>query len=269
MGCPRLVGADVGGAATQHGTPDGIATAVVQGASGAIGSAFVRALLDRSPDTSVVATARDAGRLDAALGALASNEPRLRLVAFDPGDDDAWPGQAEEVLAAAPRIDLLIHASGRLHGEGTRPEKKLEQVERAALLQSFDANAIVPLIATRALWPGLRAASAPRVAMLSARVGSIEDNGLGGWYGYRASKAALNMVVRTLSIELARRAPGSVCVALHPGTVASPLSAPFTGARTKRFEPAFAADRLLDVLAGLGPDQTGSFWAWDGTAIPW
>jgi len=243
-------------------------TAVVQGASGAIGAAIVRELLARDPALRVVATGRQAARLEAALGDHPETGSRLALHELDPGDDTSIEAASRAILARADAIDLLFHASGMLHDEIVAPEKRVEALDRRALLRSFEANAIAPMLVTRALLPGLLAARAPRVAALSARVGSIGDNRLGGWYGYRASKAALGQLIVTLSIELARRAPGSVCVALHPGTVATPLSDPFAG-RRDRFTPEQAARQLLDVLDSLGPEHTGSFRAWDGSEIPW
>ncbi len=241
---------------------------VVQGASGAIGAALVRELLERDPTQEVVAAGRTEARLEAALGTHPARGTRLHLVVLDPGDDASIERAAAEILGAWPVLSGLIHASGMLHEDGLRPEKRVESLAREGLRRSFDANAIAPLLVTRALLPGLLAAEAPRLAFLSARVGSIGDNGLGGWYGYRASKAALNMLVVTLSLELGRRAPGSVCVALHPGTVESALSEPFSRHAT-RFTPERAARQLLDVLKGLGPADSGAFRAWDGSEIPW
>lgn len=241
---------------------------VVQGASGAIGAAIVRELLDRDPARQVVATGRSDVRLDAALGDHPACGSRLHLIRLDPCDDASIEQGVAEVRKHGRALSGLIHASGMLHEEGVRPEKRVESLARTTLRRSLDVNAISPLLVTRALLPGLLAAEAPRVAFLSARVGSLGDNRLGGWYGYRASKAALNMLVVTLSLELSRRVPGSVCVALHPGTVASALSEPFAG-RRERFSPGRAARQLLDVLGGLGPAETGSFRAWDGSVIPW
>ena len=138
------------------------------------------------------------------------------------------------------------------------------------LARSFQVNAIGPALVAKHFLPRLPKDRPARFAVLSARVGSIEDNRLGGWYGYRASKAALNMLVRSLAIELARTRPLAVCVALHPGTVDTALSRPFQRnvAAQKLFTPAYAAGRLLDVLDGLGPGDSGGFYAYDGTRIP-
>ncbi len=132
----------------------------------------------------------------------------------------------------------------------------------------FAVNAIGPALALKRHDTLLAADGRSVFATLSARVGSIGDNRLGGWVSYRASKAALNQIVRTAAIEIARRRPEAVCVALHPGTVATSLSEPFAGDRD-RLAPDQAAEELLRVIGSLGPEQSGGFFAYDGEAIPW
>ncbi len=243
-------------------------TAVVQGASGAIGAALVEALVARGGFEHIVATGRSLDRLNERLPDPAPGLARLTRIELDPGDDASITRGARAILDAAPRIDLLMQASGVLEDGRARAEKRLEHVSRESLVHAFEVNTVGPLLVTQALLPALAGTHSPRVAMLSARVGSVGDNGLGGWYGYRASKAALNMCVRTLAIELKRRSPGSLCVALHPGTVQSPLSAPFAGKRVV-LQPSESAAHLLDVLGDIDPAETGSFWGWDGERIPW
>jgi NAD(P)-dependent dehydrogenase (short-subunit alcohol dehydrogenase family) len=152
-----------------------------------------------------------------------------------------------------------------------RPEKRLKDVDFDDLLLSFDVNALGMMRLATELEPLLRASRAPRFVTLSARVGSIADNRLGGWYAYRASKAALNMLLRTLSIEWSRSMPKLICVALHPGTVSTALSAPYVATnRTRRlFTPAEAAENLLGVIEELEPEDSGGFYAWDGKEVPW
>jgi NAD(P)-dependent dehydrogenase (short-subunit alcohol dehydrogenase family) len=165
----------------------------------------------------------------------------------------------------------VIHTAGLLHGSSLQPEKRLSQVSRAALEQSFAVNAFAPLLLAQALDAALPAQAPFHFASLSARVGSISDNHLGGWYAYRAAKAAQNQLLRTLALEWRRRKPQGCVSLLHPGTTATALSSPFQAgvAPQKLFSPARAAGQLLDVLEGLSPEQTGQFWAWDGQPIPW
>lgn len=219
--------------------------AMVLGATGGIGSAFVRRLEHLGGVTGL--SRRDG---------LDWTEPARAEAALDRAVDEAGP------------FDLVIDATGALQPGGYAPEKKMAAVDAAGMAAHFAINAIGPALVLkrheRLLVPEGRSV----FATLSARVGSIGDNRLGGWVSYRASKAALNQIVRTAAIELTRRRPQAVCVALHPGTVATPLSESFAGGRA-RLSPDQAAGRLLEVIAGLGPEQSGGFFAYDGRAIPW
>ena len=176
----------------------------------------------------------------------------------------------EAAVTGIERIDLALVATGRLHVvDGMQPEKSWRSLEAASLLQSFAVNAVGPALVAKHVLPRLPRTGKAVFAALSARVGSISDNRLGGWYGYRASKAALNQLIRTLSIELARQRPDAICVGLHPGTVDSPLSQPFqSGVDPDRlFAPDFAAERLLSVIDTLDPKRSGELVAWDGSTI--
>ena len=175
--------------------------------------------------------------------------------------------QAAAEAAGEPR--LVVIATGHLHGHGVEPEKRLADLSPERLAYSFAVNTIGPALVLKHFGPRMPRSGKSVIAVLSARVGSISDNRLGGWYGYRAAKAALNQVVRTASIELAVRRPELACVALHPGTVDTGLSAPFQkGVAPERlFTPAVAAEHLLRVIDGLTGADTGRFLAWDGQEI--
>jgi NAD(P)-dependent dehydrogenase (short-subunit alcohol dehydrogenase family) len=168
-------------------------------------------------------------------------------------------------------LRLVIHTSGLLHDGELQPEKRLSQVRRCWLERSFAVNAYGPLLLARAVEPLIPRDVPSRFASLSARVGSIGDNHLGGWYAYRAAKAAQNQLLRTLALEWRRRRPLTCVSLLHPGTTATALSAPFRGGVVpeKLFSAERAAGQLLDVLAGQRPEHSGAFLAWDGSAIPW
>ena len=162
-------------------------------------------------------------------------------------------------------------ASGILHDdEALRPEKTWRALDGAALERVYRINAVGPALVAKHFLPLLARDRKSVFAALSARVGSISDNHLGGWHAYRASKAALNMLLRTFAIELARRNPRAICVGLHPGTVDTGLSAPFQAnvPEGKLFTPDFAAARLLEVVDRLKPDDSGKVFAWDGQLIP-
>lgn len=189
---------------------------------------------------------------------------------LDLSDDDSLAALASS-LKEWPSLRLVINTAGLLHGPLLQPEKRLSQVNRQVLERSFAVNAFAPLLLAQAIESLLPAADPFHFASLSARVGSISDNQLGGWYAYRAAKAAQNQLLRTLALEWARRKPMGCVSLLHPGTTATGLSAPFqAGVPPDRlFSPERAARQLLDVLAVLGPQQTGQFWAWDGQQIAW
>ncbi len=167
-------------------------------------------------------------------------------------------------------VDLVIVATGLLHDAAGGPEKSLRDLDANRLARAFAVNATGPALVAQALLPKLRTDRKTAFIALSARVGSIADNRLGGWYGYRASKAALNQLLRTAAIEHARRAPLSVVAALHPGTVDTRLSAPFQRgvAPAKLFTPSFSAGAMLGVIDRLTPANSGGFFAWDGSEIP-
>lgn len=196
--------------------------------------------------------------------------PSVTWLAMDITVPDSIDQAANEILATTPRIDRVISTAGVLLDDRTRPEKRINDLDMDAMLYSYQINALGPVMLCRALWPGLRGEHDVRIASLSARVGSIGDNRLGGWYGYRASKAAQNQLMRTLSIELARHNPAACVATLHPGTVDTDLSRPFQGnvPADKLFTAAYSADCLWDVLDKLRPADTGGFFAYDGTSIP-
>ncbi|MFP5395320.1 MAG: SDR family NAD(P)-dependent oxidoreductase [Alphaproteobacteria bacterium] len=235
-------------------------TAVVFGANGALGAALVRHLLAQDRYASVHAGARDPAAVPH--GAIPFQ--------FDL-TSEASIAAAVEALPAPPT--LVIVATGLLHDDaaGIVPEKSWRALDAAAMAQVYAANAIGPAMIAKHVLPRLPRHRRAVFAVLSARVGSIEDNRLGGWHSYRASKAALNMLVRNFAIELSRSHPQAVAAALHPGTVDSRLSAPFQRgvAPDKLFSPDQSAGYLLDVLGGLTPADSGGLFAWDGTRLPY
>jgi NAD(P)-dependent dehydrogenase (short-subunit alcohol dehydrogenase family) len=234
--------------------------AAVFGGGGGIGSALV-VRLAADPGCSVVwSGARDA----------APTEGKVRGFAFDLEDDASLERAAQALIVEGETPDLVIVATGLLHADALRPEKTIAALRRDAMTRAFAINAIGPSLIASALAPYLPRGRKSVFAVLSARVSSISDNRLGGWHGYRASKAALNMIVRNLALEMAMRRPRAVCLALHPGTVDTGLSRPFqAGVQPgKLFTPDFAAERLLAVIDQASPAESGRLLAWDGAVIP-
>ncbi|WP_020400284.1 SDR family NAD(P)-dependent oxidoreductase [Kordiimonas gwangyangensis] len=188
---------------------------------------------------------------------------------LDVCDEASIRAAADKVKAGGMTPKLIIVATGKLHGDGMMPEKSLSALDADAMLESFKVNTIGPALVLKHFLPLLSKRERAVVAILSARVGSIGDNRLGGWYSYRASKAAVNQVVRTASTELARRAKDAICVALHPGTVDTGLTRPFAKSGLEVQAPDLAARRLLDVIAALKPADSGNFFDHKGERIIW
>lgn len=244
---------------------------MVQGASRGIGLALVRALLADPAWAHVVASCRDPARASALDALQVANPGRLDIVALDVTREDSVRAAAARSAALVESISLLINCAGVLHGDNFGPERRLAEIEPERLQQLFAVNACGPLLVAKHFASLFPRHERSVLANLSARVGSISDNALGGWYGYRGSKAAQNMFTRNLAIELKRKHRGIICVALHPGTVDTDLSQPFQRGvpAGKLFPVARAAAQLLDVIAGLEPADNGGFYAWDGSEIAW
>ena len=221
--------------------------ALVIGASGAIGQAFCQLLRADAGCSSV----RELSR---------ASSPALDL------EDPTSIAAAAAALAEEGPYQLILHAAGLLHRPGIAPEKSLAAIEADALQAVFQVNALGPALVLRHFLPLLDRQGA--MAMLSAKVGSIGDNRLGGWYAYRASKAALNMLIKTAAIELARTRPQIRLLSLHPGTVISGLSHPFRGASAAR-PASIAAHELLSLIERLEPADSGNLFAYNGERLPW
>lgn len=231
-----------------HSLPDGY-TALVIGASGTIGRAFRDAIAADPACANVYEVSRST----------------------HPGFDLADPAQFADVFSAVPvgqPLSLVIDATGLLSADSAGPEKSLAAVRHENLHRLMQTNAVGPLMLVRELAPRL-ARGRCLYGKLSARVGSISDNRLGGWYSYRASKAALNMLLQTAAIELQRRLPGLVVAAMQPGTVRSPLSQRFVSPATDTVSPEEAARGLLAALDAMEPGPGARFVDYRGLVVPW
>ncbi|ODJ94480.1 short-chain dehydrogenase [Pseudomonas viridiflava] len=246
------------------------ANVLICGASRGIGLALCAALLARDDVAQVWAVARQASTSTGLAKLAEQYGQRLKRVDCDARNEQALEALVSETLEGCEHLHLVISALGILHQDGAKPEKGLAQLTLASMQASFATNTFAPILLLKHLLPLLRKQPAT-FAALSARVGSIGDNRLGGWYSYRASKAALNQLLHTASIELKRLNQVSTVLAIHPGTTDTELSQPFQAnvPEGQLFEPAFSAERIIEVVGAHGPADSGSFWDWDDKPIVW
>ncbi|MEP3047608.1 MAG: SDR family NAD(P)-dependent oxidoreductase [Roseibium sp.] len=225
--------------------------AVIIGATGGIGSAIAR-------------EAEISGRYDRVIRFSRSSSPPVNLL-----DETSVEAAARWLKDQPGEIALIFDATGALTLGDQKPEKSWRELDPAAMAEAFAVNAIGPALLMKHFLPLLPKGRRSVFASLSARVGSIGDNKLGGWYGYRASKAALNQLLKTASVELKRKKPKAICVALHPGTVRTSLTDGFAKSGLDVQDPELAASRLLAVVDGLKSDDTGYFLDHLGKPVPW
>lgn len=224
--------------------------AVVIGANGGVGSALLAELRRENLYAQVIGLSRQ-------------STPALDLL------NESSIIECARYLAGLGIPRLVIDATGFLHDGALEPEKSWRQLSPEHMAKAFAVNAIGPALLMKHFLPLMPHRERAVFVTLSAKVGSIGDNHLGGWYSYRASKAALNQIVRTAAIELRRSAPNAICVALHPGTVDTRLSAPFAKSGLELQTPAVAARRLLEVIAKLDSSHSGQFFDYRGDSLPW
>ena len=246
------------------------ANALIVGASQGIGLGFVRSLLQQDNFKSIYATYRNPDTASELLD-LERHEDRLKCLQVDITDESQIAAATKEIQNSVKQLHLVIYCVGVLHDRYLSPEKSLRQIEPEKLLYSFQVNSIGAVLLAKHLMPLFNKKERSIFASISAKVGSIGDNRLGGWYGYRASKAALNMFLKTTAIEYSRRCPKTIVVALHPGTTDTRLSQPFQKnvLPGKLFPVEHTVDLLSQVISGLEIKDSGEFFSWDGTQLPW
>ena len=245
---------------------------LIQGSSRGIGLEFVRQCLVEPKIGHVVATCRTPGSAAQLLALQQAAPNRLHVLQLDVTDEDSIRSAAVAALTAVGTLHLLVNCAGVLQdAAGLRAEKRLADLRPEALARSFAVNAFGPLLVAKHFEPLLAHPERAVFAAISARVGSIGDNRLGGWYAYRGSKAAQNMLTRTLAIEWARSRRNVICAALHPGTTDTDLSQPFQAnvPPGKLFGVERTVRQLLQVIDRLQPHDSGHFFGWDGERIPW
>ncbi|OQX38246.1 MAG: hypothetical protein B0D91_04655 [Oceanospirillales bacterium LUC14_002_19_P2] len=233
--------------------------ALIFGVNGGLGRAIADTL---ASDYAVTGVVRDA---------LAFERDTVQTLIESDYSEESLVFVANTMKTQGHSYDVVINAMGILHDDHLQPEKRLQDISAESLTRYFAINTIIPGLLLK-YFSGLMPKNTPAVfASLSAKVGSIGDNRLGGWYGYRASKAALNMLVKTAAIEIGRTHKQAAVVAIHPGTTVSNLSRPFTSNTPddKLYTPELSGQRMVSVLAGMTADDTGQFFDWSGEVLPW
>lgn len=247
--------------------PDG-SNVLIQGASRGIGLGLVRGLLAQERVGRVFATCRQPGE---ATALQEIDDHRLSVHELDVTDPESVRSLAASLAAKGVELSLLVNVAGVLHGNGFSPEKRFEDIDADAFGRVYAVNAVGPALMLGAFHDLMARDGKAVFAAISARVGSIGDNRIGGWYAYRSSKAALNQILKTASIEFGRRRKNVIVVALHPGTTDTGLSEPFQAnvPEGKLFPVEKTVGYLMSVIDGLSSEDSGGFFAWDGKPIEW
>ncbi|MDP1539440.1 MAG: SDR family NAD(P)-dependent oxidoreductase [Moraxellaceae bacterium] len=244
--------------------------ALVAGASRGIGLALVNELLMQG-DWHVLAACRQPDQAQSLINLRKEYVDQLTLLSLDATDEQSLANFKQQCLQHCQHIDLVFNTIGLLHGPDLKPEKSLRQMRLANLHSIFAANAFAPILLAQSVSALLAKSSQSWFVSLSARVGSISDNQLGGWYSYRAAKAAQNQLLKTLSIEWARTQPNTCVLVMHPGTTDTDLSKPFQRnvPESKLFSAKFVATSLLALTLSKNSLDSGQFLAWNGELISW
>ncbi len=244
---------------------------LVIGASGGIGLGFVQQLLNDPTISKIYGVYRNPKSAQKLLSLQQINPDKLTLLQGDITQEKDIINLVNQIKDHTEKIHLMINCVGILHEENIEPEKSLKHIETDKLLRYFQVNAIPSVLLDKHLLPLFKHQEPSIFASISAKVGSIEDNYLGGWYGYRVSKSALNMLLKNIAIEYNRVSKNTIVVALHPGTTDTKLSQPFQNnvPPEKLFSVERCTTQLLSVINSLTKKDHGKFFSWDGTVLPW
>ncbi|HAD49028.1 MAG TPA: short-chain dehydrogenase [Idiomarina sp.] len=235
---------------------------VVFGAAGGLGRAITERLVHEFPEQQIIAISRQSAK---------SRVTGVQYIALGEYGEQSLSQWASNFKQAGAQLDGVVSTIGMLHDEETFPEKQLADITADNLEKLFAVNAVAPMLILKHCQPLFDKKNKAFFVQLSAKVGSIEDNYLGGWYAYRASKAALNMQLKTASIELKRSHKKLVVAAIHPGTTDTRLSKPFQKRvpEGKLYSASLSAERIVNVIKGLTPDKSGGLFHWDGVKLPY
>ena len=244
---------------------------LIVGANRGIGLGFVRKLLSLPEYHKIYATYRQKDRANELISLENQHQGKAIALQMDITNEEEVSGAIAKIREEVKELHLVINCVGFLHDEKQQPEKSLRHINSENLLLYFEINSIGSVLLAKHLLPLFKHKSRSVFACISAKVGSIGDNGLGGWYGYRASKAALNMFMRNIAIEYGRTSRHTIVAVLHPGTTDTELSKPFqmNVPPHKLFPVERTVTQLLQVIDKLQPSDSGEFFSWDGNRLPW
>lgn len=245
--------------------------ALIIGATQGIGLGFVKKCLENPSISTLFATYRHPDTATELLTLSHQHGDRLICLPMDITDEAQIQEAIGQIQQHTDSLHFVINCVGLLHDSTLQPEKGLRQINSENLMRYFQVNSIGPVLLAKHLLPLFQHNQRSIFATISAKVGSIGDNKLGGWYGYRASKAALNMLMRTVAIEYPRKGAKAIVITLHPGTTDTQLSKPFQRnvPPEKLFSIEKTVSQLWTVLENLEQTDTGEFFSWDGTRLPW
>ena len=239
------------------------------GSGHGIGLALAKAINAAAPEAQLVCTYRDQGKAQGLLD-FANGNSLVNLVQMDPTSEEELEELSSKAAAIEGDLTMFINAVGFLHSDTVKPEKSLKQLDFHKLEHYFRINSFIAPMAAKYLFPLLKHGHESVFASLSAKVGSIDDNRIGGWYGYRSSKAALNMFLKNIAIEFQRYGIRSHVLAIHPGTTVTELSKPYIQkTKLKLHSPEQSAENILSVISSQPYQAQARFLSWDGTRINW
>ena len=242
----------------------------ILGAGHGIGLALVKTILTKSPKSHVFASYREKNHAQSLLEIKKIYPKRITLACVNPTKEASLESFYQVVASKASQMDLMINSVGVLNDLVCQPEKNLSKISIEALTHSFVVNSAVTPLFAKVFLPLIRKSPLSLFSSISAKVGSIEDNCLGGWYGYRASKAALNMFIKNISIEFSNRSIPCIALSIHPGTTETALSKPYIKkSKLKIHSTSETASNIFAVFEGKTLYNSGKFLSWDGTEIPW
>ncbi len=244
---------------------------LIVGGSGGIGYGFVEKLINSPEISHLYATYRQSEKGEKLFNLQQQYPDKLSCLKVDVTNENDIINGLSQIQSQTPQLHLVINCVGILHEDNLQPEKSLKHIDYDNLIRYFQVNTIPSVLLAKYLVPLFKHQDRAIFAVISAKVGSIEDNRLGGWYGYRASKASLNMLLKNIAIEYSRTRKNAIVVALHPGTTDTELSKPFQ--KNVPPEKLFSIERcttqLLNIINNLKREDNGKFFSWDGTYLPW